>query len=299
MASVVEDEARPVGMEAAARIGVLEQVRAVEHAEAVRVGREVGRHPVHDHADALLVQAIDHRHQIIGRAVARGGREEARDLIAPRSVERVLEDRHQLDVGEPEVSAVLADQAPEIAVAEHLAVIAPPGAEVQLVDRDRRAMRDPRPTGLHPLAIAPHVLRLPHHGGGRGRMLGARRERIGLVARHPIGPDDRVLVASAVADRRDHALPDPRRFARREHVRARAPPIPVPDHADRARVGRPDREARAALDRMRSELLIEPVVRTLVEQEQIVGGQERHGRRTIRHLGDAARSGITLSSRAT
>ena len=45
VAAVVEDVAGPVGVKAAARIGVLEQVRAVEQPEAVRVGRKVRRAP--------------------------------------------------------------------------------------------------------------------------------------------------------------------------------------------------------------------------------------------------------------
>ena len=56
VAAVVEDVAAPVGVEALPRVGVLVQVRAVEVGQAVLVGREVRRHPVEDHADAVLVQ---------------------------------------------------------------------------------------------------------------------------------------------------------------------------------------------------------------------------------------------------
>ena len=58
-------------MEALARVGVLEQVRAVEVREAVLVVREVRRHPVEDHADAGLVQLVDERHEV--RAATRSG----------------------------------------------------------------------------------------------------------------------------------------------------------------------------------------------------------------------------------
>jgi hypothetical protein len=37
---------------------VLEQVRAVELCQAVRVGGKVRRHPIEDHADAGLVQRV-------------------------------------------------------------------------------------------------------------------------------------------------------------------------------------------------------------------------------------------------
>ncbi len=117
VAAVVEDVAGPVGVEAAPRIGVLEEVGAVEQAEAVRVGREVRGDPVDDHADAAPVERVDHRHQVLGRAVARGRREVAGDLVAPRAVERVLHQRHQLDVREAEVAHVLGELLAELAVA--------------------------------------------------------------------------------------------------------------------------------------------------------------------------------------
>ena len=97
---VVEDRRRPVGVVALAWVGVLVEVGAVEAGEPVGVHREVRRHPVEDDADASLVQPVDHRHQIGGRAVAGGRREVPGRLVAPRAVERVLHDRQQLDVGE-------------------------------------------------------------------------------------------------------------------------------------------------------------------------------------------------------
>jgi hypothetical protein len=124
VARVVEDVAGPVGVEAAPRIGVLVEVGAVEPAQAVGVGREVRGHPVDDHPDAGLVQRVDHRHQIVGRAVATGRREVAGDLVAPRAVERVGQDRHQLDVGEAQAAGVLGQALAERAVVERRAVIA-------------------------------------------------------------------------------------------------------------------------------------------------------------------------------
>ena len=59
VAAVVEDQRAPVAMLAHARVGMLVQRRAVEERESVRVLREVRRHPVHDHADAILMACID------------------------------------------------------------------------------------------------------------------------------------------------------------------------------------------------------------------------------------------------
>ena len=110
VAAVVEDRRVPVGVVALPRIGVLVQVRAVELVQAVGVGGEVRRHPVEDHADAALVELVDHRHQVGRRAVARRRREVAGGLVPPRSVERVLHDREELDVREPVRQAMLGER---------------------------------------------------------------------------------------------------------------------------------------------------------------------------------------------
>ena len=199
-------------MEALARIRVLVQVRAVEVGEAVLVVREVRRHPVEDHADARLVQLVDEPHEVLGVAVAPGRREVAGRLVAPRAVERVLHDRQQLDVGEAETGDVLDELRREVAVAEHLARIvgrAPPRAEVHLVHRHRRVERVARRPRRHPLVVAPLVVELPDDGRGQRRLLGAERQRIGLLdAVAAVVRDDRVLVARAVARAGHEALPD-------------------------------------------------------------------------------------------
>ena len=53
VAAVVEDERAPVAMLALPRIGVLEERRAVEPREPVRVLGKMARHPVEDDADLL------------------------------------------------------------------------------------------------------------------------------------------------------------------------------------------------------------------------------------------------------
>ena len=83
VAAVVEDRAAPVWMDALPRVGVLVEMRAVEQLQAELVGREMRRHPVEHHADAVLVQVVDHEHEILRRAVSAGRCEVAGDLIAP------------------------------------------------------------------------------------------------------------------------------------------------------------------------------------------------------------------------
>ena len=69
-AAEVEDERPPVGMLAAARIGVLVEMRPVELRERPGVAREVSRHPVEDHADAVAVHRVDERAEVVGRPEA-------------------------------------------------------------------------------------------------------------------------------------------------------------------------------------------------------------------------------------
>ena len=66
VAAVVEDQRAPVGVGAAARVGVLVERRAVEAREREVVAREVRRHPVEDHAEPVLVQAVDKGLEVVG-----------------------------------------------------------------------------------------------------------------------------------------------------------------------------------------------------------------------------------------
>ena len=180
--AVVEDRRRPVRVVALARVGVLVEVRAVEAGEPVGVHREVRRHPVEDHADAALVQPVDHRHQLLRRAVARRRREVAGRLVAPRAVERVLHDRQQLDVGEAVGEDVVGDRVGHLVVRREAPAgrgDAAPRPEVHLVDRDRRVGRDPR--------AAPAIHSSSPHSWSRAAMTDAVDG--GTLAAAPTGSD--------------------------------------------------------------------------------------------------------------
>src|SRR5438552_791823 len=97
-------------------IGMLEQRRAVEVTEAVLVGGEVRGDPIEIDADALAMQRIDHPHQLLGIAIARGRAEVASGLVAPRSEEWMLGQWHQLDVREAEPLDVLDELRRELGV---------------------------------------------------------------------------------------------------------------------------------------------------------------------------------------
>jgi hypothetical protein len=107
VAAEVEDERPPVGVRAAARVVVLVEGGAVEARERPFIAREVRGHPVEDHAEALPVEPLDEGSELVRLAEARGGREVAGHLVAPRARERVVHYRQQLDVGEAEVGGVV------------------------------------------------------------------------------------------------------------------------------------------------------------------------------------------------
>src|SRR3546814_18346465 len=74
---------------------MLGEMAAVEPGEPVGIGRKVARHPVEQHAEAVLVAALDEALEIRRRAEPAGRGIEPDRLVAPRAVERVLADRHQ------------------------------------------------------------------------------------------------------------------------------------------------------------------------------------------------------------
>ena len=99
-AAVVKDVGAPVGVLALPGVGVLVGGGAVEVVQAEGVPGEVGGDPVHDDADASLVELVDEVFQVVGGAEAAGGGEVAGALVAPGGVQGVLGDGEQLHMGE-------------------------------------------------------------------------------------------------------------------------------------------------------------------------------------------------------
>ena len=214
VAAVIEDVGLPVGMKALARVGMLVKMRAVEVGEAVRVGREVRRHPVEDHADAVLVQVVDQVHEILRRAVARGGREVAGGLVSPGSVEGMLHHRQELDVREAQLADIFGEARRDFAIGERTIVIfgdAHPRTEMHFVDRLRRTQRVAGRTPLHPLVVVPLVVEIPDDRGGAGRLFMQQAERVGFIDVVAVALRfDVKLVERAFGDTGDEAFPDAR-----------------------------------------------------------------------------------------
>src|SRR5690606_30850150 len=109
-AAEIVDRGVPVRMKTLPRILVLVERGAVEMAKAVRIGREVRRHPVEDNADAYLVAAVDEASKTFRFAEAGGRRIEAGRLVAPGWVEGKFRDRQEFDMGKAHIDAI-GDQA--------------------------------------------------------------------------------------------------------------------------------------------------------------------------------------------
>jgi hypothetical protein len=237
-------------MVALARIGVLVEMRPVEEAEPVRIGREVARDPIEQHADAGTVEGIDQRPELVCAAEPAGRCEQPDRLIAPGTVERELADRQELDMGEAHVPDIGDQGVRELRIGEIAVAVlglATPGAEMNLIDRDRRRRPVGPGSGLHPLPIAPAMLGWAGDDGGcLRRSLRLEGERIGLERqRRARGRLDLVFVARARLDAGHEDLPDAAFVSPPHGVAAPVPAVEIADHADRARIRRPDRECHA------------------------------------------------------
>ena len=275
-AAEVIDQGVPVAVEPEPRVLVLVERRAVEARQAVRVGREVRRHPVDQHPDAGLVAAVDEAGESLRRPEARRGRKEADRLVAPGPRERMLADRQQLDVREPQVVHIRDELVGQPIITKEAVAFAPaPGAGVHLVDRDGARTFLEGFASAQPIVVLPVDVRFSDDArcGGRRRL---ERECKGVaLERHAVASrtDDLVLVECAFADARQKQLPDPGLDAPSHRVAAAVPGIEVAHDADAAGIGRPYREddARYAVDddRMCAEPLVEPLMAAFGEQMRI------------------------------
>ena len=85
VAPVVEDQRAPLAVFSLTRILVLEERRAVELGEPVRVFREMAGHPVENDPDIVPVTLVDKGLEVVRAAEPAGRRVETNHLIAPRS----------------------------------------------------------------------------------------------------------------------------------------------------------------------------------------------------------------------
>src|SRR5271168_4583094 len=105
----------------------------VKFREPVRVSRKMRRRPIQNHPEPRRMAAIDKIFEIIRLAVTAGRREIADGLIAPRAVERMLHDRHQLEMGKAQALGIRNQRLSQLAIRKPSVPIrptTPPRAEM-------------------------------------------------------------------------------------------------------------------------------------------------------------------------
>ena len=180
-------------------------------------------------------------------------------------------------MGEAEVADIARQLLGQFAIGQPLVVVlAPPRAEMDLVDRHRRAQRvdaGRRRARMRQLGLVEH-----DRGGARAH-LGGERHRIGLQRQMlALRADDIEFVVIAGRGVRDEQLP----IAVAAHAHRMPPRIPeieIADHADAPRIRRQHHEGDAVdavqRHRMRAELVVEPLMGAFAEQIEIEVGQNR------------------------
>ena len=253
-------------------VGVLVAGGAVEHVQAVAVPREVGGHPVQDHADAGLVQLVHKGHKVLGGAVAAGGRKIAGYLVAPAAVKRIFGDGQQLHMGVAHILDIGDQQVGDLGiVVGRVLVLHLPAAHVHLVDADGRIDDVLLFLLFQPGAVVPGIaVQVVDLAAVGGAGLGMEGVRVRLEQKLVRRAGDAEFIDVVLFDPGDKKLPDP--FLDLGHrMAAGDPAVKIAYHRHRLGVGRPDTEHRAVLAVLLAEVGAEIplclLVVTLFEQE--------------------------------
>src|SRR5579883_1997068 len=83
----IEDQRTPIRLFAQARVCMLIEMGAIKVAQPILIPGEMRWHPIHQHADAMLMTIINEVHEVLRRAVTAGRREVTSDLVSPGAVE--------------------------------------------------------------------------------------------------------------------------------------------------------------------------------------------------------------------
>ena len=270
----VKDLRPPVRMLALAGVRVLIARLSVEVRQTVRVLRKMRRHPVEDDADAVAVQVVDHVRKILRRSIAAGRCEITRDLITPGTVEGVLRDTHQLNVGIAHFLQILGDGMGKVTVIIKTVFLlrvrmTHPAANVALIDRDRTAILPEGGTLLHPHTVCPADRSdVSDHGSGTRPLLCLVRVWVGLVKLPAVRRVDQILVHLSQLRVCQEALPDSGGVEPLHRDVPLVPAVELADQMDRSRVRRPYRKVHALhtalLRRVRAQLFEDIVMHALV-----------------------------------
>ena len=169
-----------------ARVGVFVARATIKPIQPAFVFGEMRRHPIQNHADARLVAYINKMHELVWRAIARGGGVIPGHLIPPRAVIRMLHHRQQLDMGVSHLDHIRHQLLRQLVIIESLAVgIPPPGAEMHFVNVDRLVVNRVLTAALLPRRILP-VVSIQMVDLGRGGRAGLKMIGIRIRFQHSL-----------------------------------------------------------------------------------------------------------------
>ena len=134
----------------------------------------------------MPVHGVDEVGKVVGRAESRRRGEVADRLVSPAPIERVLGDRHQLDVREVRVVEVHDKLVGQVAIIEKRTVLAAsfPRAQVNFVDCDRLVERLALAARGEPFVVIPgKLIHVPNDRGRPGPKLRCKAVGVGFGAR--------------------------------------------------------------------------------------------------------------------
>ena len=205
----------------------------------------MGRNPVHNDGNAVLMQGVDEEHKVLWGSVSAGGSEVADGLISPRSVEGMFRNGKELDMGESHLFHVFRQDRSHFPVRQKAVVFfgdSSPGTQMNFINGDGCVQAvDPMPVS-HPLLISPGVAEVPNPGGRLRGDFPAKRERVSFVDYVLVAlRDDMVFVKRPFGDGGNESFPDSRLVpSGAERAGLRVPSVKIPDDRYRFRVRRPD-----------------------------------------------------------
>src|SRR3989304_7023341 len=98
MPTVIKNECPPIRMRTFFRVFMLIEGSPVKLNQAVSVSWEMGRNPINDNSDIVLMTVIYKIHEVFGCAESACGGKISCYLITPGCIKRMLHNRHKLDM---------------------------------------------------------------------------------------------------------------------------------------------------------------------------------------------------------
>ena len=159
--SIIVDQSSPVRVHPLSGIQMLIQTCAVKIRKAEGIFGEVGRYPVQDHADPLLMHIIHKIHKVLTASVAAGGGIITCYLIAPGFVQRMFHNRHQFHMGISHFFYIIRQKGSDLSVIIKKPALLfgfSPGSQVHLIYRQWLLLIMELFSGLHPFSVIPLIL---------------------------------------------------------------------------------------------------------------------------------------------